>query len=536
MVTIGTAAAIGVAVVALLIGVLYDRVWLPSRPVVQVAGTTLSRGGYNTERRYAIAREITQNLQLTKLFGGQLSGQFAGRTPALNSEVKTISANPVDQTTIDQWIDRQVLFQSADKMGLKADDGEVTQAMVVGLSDAFPPPAAPVSGTAGLTPTAVLSATASAPTGAAGTARATSAAAATSASTPTEPPTLTPKPTPGVEAAKQDESPLIDRVFSSYQQDLLQTDSQLSTNLTKDDFLNGLRDQYREQVLTTKVEEQLVPDSSFQPNSDPSAIETRQILLRVTLPVSGTQAENDAAYAKRKAEIDAISQRLKGGADFATVAKEKSEDPASKADGGTMPSFDKTGKTTENTQIDPEYLKAALALKDGEISQPFRTPFGWHIIQVVKKTVPSREEQLRTKRTEAFDKWKQEQRQALAVKQFPEQTPSPSPLPTGTAAPLPTFPLERTLVSTPVPTNSGTGTPTPTTAQTSAATRAATAAATSAATAAATSAATSAATAAPTGAATSAATSAATAAATSAATGAATAAPTGASTTPTSTP
>src|SRR5437764_1155665 len=84
---ITTGAAIGLALLAVLAGVLYDRVWIPSRPVAQVNGTTLNHGAYETERRNDIARRITQNLQLTAMFGGQFASQFAGQTPQLDSQV-----------------------------------------------------------------------------------------------------------------------------------------------------------------------------------------------------------------------------------------------------------------------------------------------------------------------------------------------------------------------------------------------------------------------------------------------------------------
>ncbi|HEU4324318.1 MAG TPA: peptidylprolyl isomerase [Roseiflexaceae bacterium] len=526
MVVIGSSVAVGLALLALLIGVLYDQVWVPSRPVAQVGSNTLSRGGYNQERREAIAREISQNLQLVRLFGGQLSGQFAGRTPALNTQVRSISVDAPDQATIEQWIDRQVVEQGAAKLNVQASDAEVAQAMFAGLRDAFPPPAQATSGTVGITPTAVLTPT-TAPTSAA-------TSAPTSAATPTLEPTPTTEPTLGPTESQAAEAPLVDRIFSAYDLDLRQTDRELRPNLTTADFLNGLRSQFRQQVLTAKVQEQLVPEAGFTPSQDLTAIETRQILISVTLPLSPTEQQREAAYAARKADIDAVYNQVRSGAQFSTVAEQRSEDATSRVQGGTVPSFDKDGKTADGNQIDLEYVKAALALNEGEISQPFRTPFGWHVIQLVKKSPTPTDEQLRTKRTEAFDAWKAQQRTELTVRFFPDQTATPTTLPTGTAAPLPTYVLGATPAPTAVPTIVATptaaGTAGPTTTGTAAATAAATSAAgTAAPTTAATAAATSTAgTAAPTTAATAAATSAAaTAAPTAAATSAAaTAAPT----------
>ena len=65
--------------------------------------------------------------------------------------------------------------------------------------------------------------------------------------------------------------------------------------------------------------------------------------------------------------------RIKGGEDFAKVAKELSKDPS--GDGGDL------GWFTKDRMV-PEFSDAAFKLKKGEISDPVKTQFGWHIIQV----------------------------------------------------------------------------------------------------------------------------------------------------------
>src|SRR5215218_10320402 len=83
LVMIVAGSAIGLALLAVLIGVLYDRVWIPSRPVAQVANTTLSRGDYWRERKNDIARRMAQNMQLLGMFGAQFGSQFEGQIPQL---------------------------------------------------------------------------------------------------------------------------------------------------------------------------------------------------------------------------------------------------------------------------------------------------------------------------------------------------------------------------------------------------------------------------------------------------------------------
>ncbi|MWV43672.1 peptidylprolyl isomerase [Paenibacillus sp. HJL G12] len=75
-----------------------------------------------------------------------------------------------------------------------------------------------------------------------------------------------------------------------------------------------------------------------------------------------------------KEEADAILKQLKDGADFATLAKEKSTDPGSKANGGDLGYFGRN-------QMYKEFEDAAFGLKDGELSGVIKTDAGYHIIK-----------------------------------------------------------------------------------------------------------------------------------------------------------
>lgn len=454
-VVIATASAIGVALLAIIVGVLYDRVWTPSRPVAQVGATTLSRSDYWDERRNEIAREIVQSLQLLRLFGDQ-GAQFAGRIPTLESQIPTIRSSPVDETTVNNWIDRQVIVQGAEQEGVQVTDGDIAQALVSDLSRAFPPPPPLVTstnvltsdesltGTVSITATAEApEATAAAPT-ATGTTEATAADDATATAGPTETPapTFTPEPTITPDVALQQQDEVIGRVFDAYNQQIRGTNPDIEPLLSVADLRRALLDQYRRQALTQKVQEKLVPESSFTPSDEPSSITVRHILLKVDVPETATEAERDAAFAERRPEAEAILQQLRNGADFAELAKQTSDDLSTREAGGTLPAFDATGKTTNGEQVDPAIVEAALALDPDQISDLIRTLFGWHIIQVTERTVDSQEIQLSRARTEAFDKWVAEQRARLAIQRFPAQTPTPTAAPTSeTAAPLPTLDL-----------------------------------------------------------------------------------------------
>lgn len=80
---------------------------------------------------------------------------------------------------------------------------------------------------------------------------------------------------------------------------------------------------------------------------------------------------------KTKEEAEAVVAQLDGGADFETVAKEKSTGPSG-PDGGDLGFF-------SQGQMVPPFEQAAFALEPGEYTkEPVQTQFGWHVIEVVE--------------------------------------------------------------------------------------------------------------------------------------------------------
>jgi peptidyl-prolyl cis-trans isomerase C len=79
--------------------------------------------------------------------------------------------------------------------------------------------------------------------------------------------------------------------------------------------------------------------------------------------------------------VKQLAEKIAKGEDFAALAKEHSRDPGSKDQGGELGFFGRG-------QMVPEFEEAAFKLKDGEISPPVRSKFGWHIIKVEERRAP----------------------------------------------------------------------------------------------------------------------------------------------------
>jgi peptidyl-prolyl cis-trans isomerase SurA len=108
----------------------------------------------------------------------------------------------------------------------------------------------------------------------------------------------------------------------------------------------------------------------------------RHILLKPT------EIQDDATVRQR---LITLRERIVAGEDFAGLAKVASEDPGSGAEGGDL------GWTAPGAFV-PEFEAVLASLADNEISQPFRTQFGWHIVQVLGRREFDNTDELRRQR------------------------------------------------------------------------------------------------------------------------------------------
>lgn len=179
------------------------------------------------------------------------------------------------------------------------------------------------------------------------------------------------------EADKLDQTPAFKRELDFIRKRvLMQAALEKATKAAMTDA--ALKQTYEEAVKQQKPEEE---------------VRARHILFR-----ADPDNKEAAAAAEKKAKD--VEARLKKGEDFAKLASELTEDPSGKQDGGDLGFFTKE-------QMVPEFATAAFAMKPGEVSQPVKTQFGWHVIKLEEK---------REKPVPTFDEVKPQIEQFLAQK------------------------------------------------------------------------------------------------------------------------
>src|SRR5690606_2258731 len=77
--------------------------------------------------------------------------------------------------------------------------------------------------------------------------------------------------------------------------------------------------------------------------------------------------------------IDSLYERINNGEDFAEVARQISDDSASVVAGGDM------GWANDEGGMPPDFAAVVNQLEVGELSEPFRTSYGWHIAEVLER-------------------------------------------------------------------------------------------------------------------------------------------------------
>jgi foldase protein PrsA len=202
----------------------------------------------------------------------------------------------------------------------------------------------------------------------------------------------------------------LDQIKKSFSSDEQFTQALASYNMT----LESLKADMHTQVQLRKL---LEPQVKISDEEIKTYYDTNLESLKIPEQVRASHI-----LVATKEEAEAVLASLKGGADFATLAKEKSTDTASKEAGGDLDFFSKG-------LMEEPFETAAFALKNGELSSVVETSHGFHVIKATghkDAATPTLEEKKEEIRQTLSDQqistlsqsWLQEKRSAASVETF----------------------------------------------------------------------------------------------------------------------
>ena len=212
------------------------------------------------------------------------------------------------------------------------------------------------------------------------------------------------------------------------------TDQEVDDRLTelKQQFFDGDDTKYH-----AELEKQAITEADVLADLRAQLV-SQKIFAEVTKGESVTDEEVDTYYNEntdqftqpesrdvahilvdKKEKADELYAQLQDGADFAKLAEKNSTDTGSAADGGKL--------TDVRGSFVPEFEEVAFALETGEISEPVKSQFGWHIIKALDDTKPEavtplaevrdsvKDQLLKDKRNKAMAAWVEEIRAKYAA-------------------------------------------------------------------------------------------------------------------------
>ena len=178
----------------------------------------------------------------------------------------------------------------------------------------------------------------------------------------------------GVKVTDQEIETELDKLKQTY----FQGDEQkYSAELAKQGLTDAdVRNELRTRILTNKIYEAVikkvtVSDADIKAYYDKNPTQYQQPASREVRHI----------LVKTEALAQKLHDQIQGGADFAKLAKKYTQDQASKADGGKFTAF--KGRTVA------PFDEFVFSAKTGDLSDPIKTEFGWHIIEVLSAVKPA---------------------------------------------------------------------------------------------------------------------------------------------------
>lgn len=408
----------GALVVLVLAGSAINQYVIKPRTVLATVGDTdIRRRDYWKVRSMNLIEQASQYQQYAQLVGPDQADQYRQAAAQAQQELKGVwGSTQVDDQTLEHMIDDQVYLQHLDNLGLQLTDKDVETSVL----QQFSPPDAPLltpapsptlipARAAWATQTAIANQPPSpVPTGASlppppglpplpGTPSAIGAGHAIAASPVASPvaspilgtPVGTPavSPTPNAEQARS-------TAVAGYDQ--FQKSVFAIAHLSRADYERLIA---RPTLARQKVTEAL----SAKVGQTAEQVHAAHILV----------ATHDLAQQ--------ISQQAsQPGADFAQLARQQSTDKATAVNGGDL------GWFAREEMVAP-FADVAFKLQPGQVSQPFQTQFGWHVVKVFEHAQdrPLTDTQIEKIKQARVDGWLKEQKAATHISSDIKPTPTP---------------------------------------------------------------------------------------------------------------
>ncbi|BAL99782.1 MULTISPECIES: peptidylprolyl isomerase [Caldilinea] len=394
--------ALGAALLFILIGVLYQFLILPRQQVARVGDVSITAEQFWKRVKYEqsqLQNQLIRYQQLEQQFGNQ--GFFAAQISQLQGTLGSPFA--LGQQALNAMLEDVIIQQEAAKRGIVVTDEEVEAALREEIANSLgllTEPQATATAQAQIDATATATAWTPTPT-------ATVDASNPVTATATPIPTLPVPPTPAI----------ITETLYAETLDTFQKSLQQVAGFTLDEY----RQLIRARLLREKLQE-VIADERVATTEE--AVHARHILLRIREPAptptplpegvtptptpegmpTPTPTPEPRNEEQTLALANELRQRLLNGEDFAALAAEYSDDPGSAAQGGDLGWFGR------GRMVAP-FEEAAFSLAVDEISEPIKTDFGYHIIQVLERDAahPKDENRLAQERAQAFQSWLNEQ-------------------------------------------------------------------------------------------------------------------------------
>jgi peptidyl-prolyl cis-trans isomerase D len=364
-------------------GILSNTVLLPYRTVASVNGENITAGEFQQQvklQRVQTINQYMQYVQYAQMFGIQDPMNDTNFGPILQKQTTLLnSTDAMGQQVIDSLINDKLIRQEAKKRGITVSNEEVEKALQQDFS--YFPNGTP---TPVITPTEIVLPTMNPTQLALVTITPTATLAPTA--TPDVNATPTTQPTVGPTATAE---PTATPVTQQGYQDLLKKQIE---GVTKDTGMDEAG--YRHLIESNLLSNKLLADVTKDLKPSQEQVWARHILVKTI------------------EEAVVVQVRLGSGESFANVAAAVSLDTSNKDAGGDLGWFGK------GAMVAP-FEEAAFALKVGEISQPIKTDFGFHIIQVLgHEERPVDAQQFQKEKQTTFSNFLKTLREASKVQVF----------------------------------------------------------------------------------------------------------------------